>query len=234
MKTSFLPDRLRPAAQRRRSRRPLIGLVILPAMLAMLPMWRVQAVDLSRCTGLPEEAVISLRELVGRPTIAVSPQWVRHQLEIWPEVSMVEVSLELPATLRVAAENTVALGSVPIGRRWHAVARDGSVAGALDAPLEPVLEGVECRPAAVCQALAVARRIRDASGAHVELVREITPADYLVRVRTGADNRSIQMHVRPEATAGEEYWCRRLAAGEAPASWVDLRWDDRVVLGGAG
>jgi hypothetical protein len=211
----------------------LLVAVLLPLALAMLPMWRVQAVDVSRCKGLPEEVTSSLQDLVGRPAIAVSPQWVRHQLEIWPAVSAVEVRLELPATLHVAAEAADAHGSVPVGRRWHVVARGGSVGGALDQPLEPVLEGTQCRPESIRKALAVARRIEEAAVAKVELVREVTPADYLVRLRPEGGGRTVVMHVRPEATAGEAYWCKKLAAGNATADWVDLRWDDRLVVGGA-
>jgi len=234
MNRTFLPDHFRPSAQRRRSRKPLIAVVVLPMVLAMVPMWRVQAVDVTGCKGLPEDVMTSLHELVGRPTLAVSPQWVRHQLEVWPMVSAVEVRLELPGTLRVAAENTVPEGSVPVGRRWHAVTRDGAVGGPLDAPLEPVLEGLGCRPAEVRRALGVARRLEEASGGHVESVRAVTPADYQIRIRPAGSDRSILMHVRPEATAGEAYWCKRLAGGDVLAGWVDLRWDNRVVLGGAG
>jgi hypothetical protein len=207
---------------------------VVPLALAVLPMWKVQAVDASRCEGLPDEVTTSLQDLVGRPAIAVSPQWVRHQLEIWPAVSAVEVRLELPATLHVAAKATDAQGSVPVGRRWHAVTRTGSVGGALDHPLEPVLEGTACRPESIRTALSVARRIQAATAAHVELVREVTPADYLVRVSVSGGSRTVEMHVRPEATAGEVYWCHRIAADDAAASWVDLRWDDRLVLGGEG
>jgi hypothetical protein len=48
------------------------------------------------------------------------------------------------------------------------------------------------------------------------------------------DEPPVVLHLRPEPTAGERYWLERIARGEARAPWADLRWDDRVVLGGVG
>ncbi len=234
MKASFLPERLRPHAQRRRSRRSLLLLALLPATLALTPWWRVQAVDLDGCAGLPSEVTASLKQLVGRPALSVSPQWVRQQLEQWPEVAEVEVRLELPATLRVAATRKAAHGSLSAGRRWHAVTRTGELAGVLDRPLEPVLEGVRCRPAELRRALSVAERCAEASGGRVETVREITPLDFELRLWPAGAEQPVVLHLRPEPTAGERYWCERIARGEARSPWADLRWDDRVVLGGVG
>jgi len=71
-------------------------------------------------------------------------------------------------------------------------------------------------------------------GMRVEEVRIITPADYRLRLRRPADERSVVVHVLPEATLGERYWCDRVSAGDRPPPWADLRWDDRVVVGGLG
>jgi len=230
----FLPERFRPRVQRRRSRRSLLLVALVPATLALTPWWRVQEVDLSGCLGLPSEVTTELSNLVGRPTLAVSPQRVRRQLELWPEVSEVEVRLELPATLRVTARQTEAIGSVPVGRRWHAVTRSGELAGAIDRPVEPILEGVRCRPDDVRRALLVAERLGAAAAAHVEVVREVTPSDFEVRLRIDGWDRPMIVHVGSDATGGERYWCDRIARGEAISPWADLRWDDRVVVGGVG
>lgn len=234
MKTAFLPERLRPREKRRRSRRSLLLVALVPAALALTPWWKVQAVDLGGCAGLPSEVTASLKQLVGRPALTVSPQWVRRQLEQWPEVAEVEVRLELPGTLRVAATRKAALGSVAAGKRWHAVTRDGELAGVLDQPLEPVLEDVRCRPAEMRRALAVAERCAQATGGRVEIVREITPADYELRLWPAGAERPVVLHLGPEPTAGERYWLARIAHGEAASPWADLRWEDRLVLGGVG
>jgi hypothetical protein len=41
------------------------------------------------------------------------------------------------------------------------------------------------------------------------------------------------VHVQPEETAGERFWCRCVLGGDSTMMWADLRWDDRVVAGGA-
>lgn len=234
MRTSFLPERLRPNAQRRRSRRSLLLLALLPATLALTSWWRVQAVDLGGCADLPPEVTASLMQLVGRPALTVSPQWIRRQLEQWPEVAAVEVRLELPGTLRVAATRREAHGSLSAGKRWHAVTSSGELAGVLDHKLEPVLEDVRCRPAELRQALAVAERCAEATGGRVETVREITPSDFELRLRPAGAEQPVVLHLSPEPTKGERYWLERIARGEARSPWADLRWDDRVVLGGVG
>lgn len=234
MSGSFLPDRLRPHAPRRASRRPFLVVVLVPTALVLVPLWRVHAVDVSGCAGVPEVVRASIEELQGRPAVLVSPQWVRQQLEAWPEVATVEVRLELPSTLKVSAERTVPQGSVAVGRGWHAVTESGAVGGRLDGPVLPVLEDIACRPQDMRRALAVARRIERASGGGVESVRAVTPTAYEVRVLLAGGDRPLVLHVGPEATGGERYWLARVAAGDVSVDWVDLRWDDRVVLGGAG
>lgn len=234
MRPAFLPERLRPNAQRRRSRRSLVLVALLPATLALTPWWRVQAIDLGGCAELPPEVTASLQQLVGRPALTVSPQRVRRQLEQWPEVATVEVRLELPGTLRVAATRKEAHGSIAAGKGWHAVTSDGELAGVLDQRIEPVLDGVRCRPAELRRAIAVAERCAGATGGRVEAVREITPSDFELKLWPAGDEPPVVLHLRPEPTAGERYWLERIARGEARAPWADLRWDDRVVLGGVG
>ena len=234
MNSTFLPDRLRPHAPRRASRSPLLAIALVPMALVLVPMWRVQAVDVSGCADVPAVVRTSIKELEGRPTVMVSPQWVRRQLEVWPEVATVEVRLELPSTLKVSAERTFPHGSVAIGRGWYAVTELGAVGGRLDGPVFPVMEDISCRAQEMRRALAVSRRIAEATGGQVESIRLVTPTAYEVRVRPPQEKRLVILHVGPYATDAERYWAARVAAGDAPADWADLRWDDRVVLGGVG
>jgi hypothetical protein len=231
---TFLPDRLRPRAVRRSSRRRYLVLAILPVAVAVLPWWRVRAVELNSCAGLPDSIARSMEALVGRSALAVSPQWVRHQLEVWPAVASVEVQLDLPGTLRVSATPATARGSLAVGRGWHAVTADGAVGGSVETPVEPVLEGFACRADELRRGLEVARRLAEASGGSVEAVRSITPADFQLRLRVPSGGGPVLVHVAPGATVGERYWCERVKRGERPAPWSDLRWDDRVVVGGVG
>jgi hypothetical protein len=60
----------------------------------------------------------------------------------------------------------------------------------------------------------------------------VTPADFEVKVRLG-DGSAAVVHVQPEETAGERFWCQRALEGDSSMLWADLRWDDRVVAGGA-
>jgi len=175
-----------------------------------------------------------MEALVGRSALAVNPRWVRRQLEVWPAVADVEVQLELPGTLRVTATPATALGSVAIGHGWHAVTSEGMVGGILENPVEPVLVGFPHRAIELRRGLGIAGRIAEASGMRVEAVRTITPADYQLRLRLPKSDRQVVVHVALEATAGEGYWCDRVSGGEQPPPWADLRWDDRVVVGGKG
>jgi hypothetical protein len=209
-------------------------LVILPAVVALLPWWRVRAVQVEGCPGLPDSVAKSVESLVGRSALEVSPRWVRRQLEVWPAVASVEVQLDLPGTLMVTATPATVSGSVGIGRGWHAVTGDGLVGGILEHPVAPLMVDFPKRAIELRRGLAIAGRVAEASGLQVEVVRSVTPADYQLRLRLPTVGRQIVVHVAPEATLGEKYWCKRVAAGAQPSPWSDLRWDDRVVVGGLG
>ena len=119
---------------------------LVPMTLVLVPLWRVRAVDVSGCAGLPAAVRSSIEELEGRPALMVSPQWVRRQLEVWPEVAAVEVRLELP---KHPEGLRVTLGSPRIGddrSGWHAVTESGAVGGRLDGPIFPVLEDIPVGP----------------------------------------------------------------------------------------
>ncbi len=200
----------------------------------LAPWWQVRAVELASCPGLPPSVAASLQGLVGGFPLSVDPQWVRRQVEVWPVVAAVDVRLQLPGTLLVTATPVDPEGSVPRGRRWQAVAGDGGLAGPLTVPLQPVLVGFPTEPTDLRRGLAVARRLQAASGGTVHTVRRVTPTDLEVRLRPPGLDHAVVVRVRPEVTAGERLWCATAAGGSAIPPWADLRWDDRMVIGGLG
>jgi cell division septal protein FtsQ len=232
MNTAFLPDRFRPRPPHRRSSRPWVALVTLAAIPLVIPWWRVQAIEVNGFPGLPDTVTRSLEDLVGGFPLLVDPQWVRQQVEVWPVVETVDVRLELPGTLTVSATQVTPEGCLSVGRGWQAVAADGTLAGPLTSPLPPILTGFPHRPQELRRALGVARRLESASGARAEAVRFVTPTDFEVELRL-ADGTAAVVHVQPEETAGERFWCRCVLGGDSTMMWADLRWDDRVVAGGA-
>jgi hypothetical protein len=63
-------------------------------------------------------------------------------------------------------------------------------------------------------------------------IRRITPADYRATLVPRAGVGELVLHVRPEGTVAERAWCSAFAEGLLAERWVDLRWSDRMVLGG--
>ncbi len=227
----FLPDRLRPQATRRRSRRGLMMLSVVPVMLLALPQWRISDVQVDGCPKLPASTVRSLHELVGQPTLDLDLEAVRDRVEVWPGVGDVQVELELPGTLVVRAEAAPVRGSVRVGRSWHGVGRDGDLAGTVDIAVPPVLEAfagdLDRR-----RALIVAQRMEEASQARVLSIRRITPADYRVTMLPAGAEEEKVVHVHPRGSLAESAWCAALTRGRVPQAWADLRWADRMVIGG--
>jgi hypothetical protein len=174
----------------------------------------------------------TLQELVGGFPLAVDPQWVRGQVEVWPGVGSVDVRLEMPGTVHVTATAVSPQASVPRGVRWQAVAQDGSLAGPLDQPKRPVLEQFPIDPVELRRGLEVARRLERATGRQIDAVRLVTPADYEVRLRLAGGEQETVVLILSDETDGERYWCERAARGEPLPEWADLRWHDRVVTGG--
>ena len=227
----FLPDRLRPGTRHRRPRRRLALVAALPGFLLLLPLWRVQTVDVTGCPGLPAAVEESLHQLEGVSPLTIDLDRVREQVEMWPGVAAVEVHLELPGTLRVTAQQATARASVRIGHGWHGVDDAGSLTGALDHSVAPILEDFRHRTEDLRRGLEVAERMSRATGGDVRSVRQITPSDLEIGlVIAGA---ATIVHVKPEATAGERIWCERAASGQLAWRWADLRWDSRMVLGQA-
>ena len=174
----------------------------------------------------------TLQELVGRFPLAVDPEWVRRQVEVWPGIGTVDVRLEMPGTVWVTATAVSPRASVPRGVRWQAVAEDGSLAGSLVQPIGPILEEFPIDPVELRRGLDVAHRLERGTGGQVDAVRLLTPADYEVRLRLAGGERSVSVLVRSAETDGERYWCQWAVRGEAPPGWADLRWNDRLVTGG--
>ncbi len=229
---SFLPQRLRPPVVGRRSRRGFALLTVVPMMLLALPGWHVQEVVVDGCPKLPAVTVHSLHELVGQPALGLDLGTLRDQVEVWPGVGEVEVVFELPGTLQIRAEAAVSSGSVRIGRSWHGVSADGTLTGGLGYALPPVLESfVDDSDRA--SALAVARRLEGAVGGQVIEIRRVTPIDYRVRLQPAGLDRETIIHVLPQGSLAESAWSAAVAAGTLELGWADLRWPDRIVIGGA-
>jgi hypothetical protein len=228
---SFLPERLRPPTARRKRKRGFALLTFVPVVLLALPRWQVGEVLVDGCPKLPESTVHSLQELVGQPAVGLDLQSVRDRIEAWPGIGEVEVELELPGTVHVRAEAATSCGSLRVGRSWHGVAADGTMAGAIDIALPPVLEGfvgVDDRS----DGLAVVRRLEDATGGQVMEIRRVTPLDYRLRFQPAGDRPEMVVHVQPRPTDAEIAWYAAVAGGSVVQRWADLRWDDRLVVGG--
>ncbi len=228
---TFLPDRLRPVAPARRSRRGFVAFSVVPLMLLALPMWRVSEVEVDGCPKLPVAAIQSLEEIVGQPALALDLEGIRESVEMWPGVGAVQVVFELPGTLRIRAAAAEIRGSVRVGRSWHGVGDDGEFVGVAETVVPPVLVAFGGK-ADRARGLEAVRRIERASGARVIEVRRVTPADYRLVLTTGDDDIDVVAHVRPEGSGAEIAWCSAFAKGEMPRVWIDLRAADRVVFGG--
>lgn len=228
---TFLPESLRPAVPRRRSRRGFVVLSVLPVMLLALPMWRVGEVQVSACPELPATAVRSLEEMVGQPALGLDLEGIRDKVEVWPAVGSVSVVFELPGTLQVRAAAAEVRGSVRVGRSWHGVNENGESVGLSETLVPPALVAFG-EKADRARGLAAVRRIEKATGARVLEVRRITPADYRLVLTTGDGEPDVVAHVRPEGSGAETAWGAAFAKGSVPRVWIDLRAQDRMVLGG--
>ncbi len=229
-----MPEDLRPRATRparRRRRRGALLLAFLPALALTLPLWRVHAVDVAPCAGVPAASRAGLQHLVGEWLPLLDLHWVRRQLAQWPAVAGVEVALELPGTVTVVAHPAPAAGSVASGRRWHAVTRTGELGGPLAAPVMPLLQGFREDPVALRSGLAAAARLAEASGRRAALVRQVLPDDLLVvlAARSPAEQ-PLEVHVSPAGSAAERRFCALLAEGSVSPRWADLRSDNRMTL----
>ena len=227
----FLPDRLRPKTPGRRSHRGLVLLSVVPFMLIAVPLWRVEQVRVDGCPKLPPSAVASLQELVGQPAIGLDVGAIKERVQMWPGVGEVRVDFVLPGTLLVRAETAPTLGSVRVGRSWHGVGADGGLTGRLQILVEPVLEGFAAEGDRQ-RGLDAARRIHDAAGVPVAKVQRITPSDYLVEFIAAEGEAAVVVHVCPQGSAAERSWCAAFARGTIAQPWADLRWTDRIVIGG--
>ena len=227
----FLPERLRPPTTGRKRRRGFALLTVVPVMLLALPRWQVSEVLVEGCPKLPAASIHSLHELVGQPAMGLDLEAVRDRVEIWPGVGEVEVELELPGTVHVRAAASVSRGSLRVGRSWHGVAADGSLTGLVDFALPPVLAGFTS-DFERSKGLAVASRLEETTGGQVNEIRRVTPSDYRLQLELSGGGPEIVIHVVPQGTNAEKAWCAAVTNGSLTQTWADLRWMDRIVLGG--
>jgi len=226
----FLPDRFRPRAPRRRSRRRLpLPVLVLIGGLSLLPLWTVQRVEIRGGEVVPESVTTSLNGLVGHVVPLLDLEWLHQVAAAWPAAAEVRVQLALPGTVVVEIFPETIRGSVPVGHAWHAVAADGRLAGPLSAPLPPELVGFR-RPPDRRLAFAVARRLAGESGAAVTAVELVTPEDYRVSLNLGTTGGTAEVHVIPEGTQAEAAWCALVMDEGLAVEWADLRWPHRLVM----
>jgi hypothetical protein len=227
----FLPDRLRPRATRRRSRRawPALALAVAGLLLGF-PLWTVRAVEVRGGDVVPPAVTTSIEAMVGHSVPILDLDWLRWVAETWPAAAEVRVGLELPGTLVVEVFPEPVRGSERLGRSWHGVAADGRLTGLVDGSRAPLLEGFR-RPADRRQAFATARRLAEASGGTVTEVRRVTPFDFRVAVAFAARDEALVVHVTPGGSEAERVWCEMAAGDGDIAQWADLRWENRMVLG---
>jgi hypothetical protein len=221
------PDRLRRRTPRRRIPRWPLALAVALATAAAMPLWEVRSVDLEACQELPSSVRESLAGLVGSSQLLLDLDWVRSMVEACPQVAGVDVQLELPGTLRVAVRPAASLGSFRVGTGWHGVTTEGCPAGPLAAPLEPRLEGFSSSELPL--ALSVVRRLEQATGATVAELRHVLPDDLEATLRRPGDDAEVRVHVGPDPTPAEHFWCAAMASGRAP-SWADVRCFNRLVV----
>ncbi len=192
-------------------------------------MWKVQSVKVYGGDVVPDSVTVSLEGLVGHMVPLLGLDWLRQIAATWPAASEVRVHLELPGTVVVEIFPQTPRGSIPVGTGWHAVAKDGRLAGPLGEPLPPELIGFR-HPSDRRLAFSVARRIAEASGGEVMAVHQVTPADLVVGLWFEKPDRLTTIHVIPEGTAAEAAWCEQVMNEGVMVEWADLRWPHRMVL----
>jgi hypothetical protein len=229
---AFLPERFRPTPRRSASPQRVVTVSLLAVAAALVPQWRLTAVEIRPGTPIPAAARSSLAELVGTPLIFLDLTEVRDLVECWPAVDGSTVSLDLAGTLRVSAGAGSAVASLRRGRSWQAVVGDGRPGHLLTEPTAPVLAGFPPVTSELRRGLAVAHRIATASRGTVEQVRRITPTDLEVTVRLATEAApTVVVHVHPDGSGGERAWLEALGRCPVP-SWADARSDLRLVVRG--
>jgi hypothetical protein len=237
---SFLPDSLRPQPKvAPRSRRGFrirlgLGLAAFAAGVWLVTSWQISDVSVQTCQGMPPSAARDLELLKGNWVPAVDLRWVRRQAEQWPGVGAVDVELRLPGTLSVRAVAEEICGSIPVGRGWRAVSCEGHPGRRLGNAQMPVLIGFGNDEAQLRRGLAVGRRVAGARQEGVLSIRRVAPLDLEVRLDSDfAEGEPVTVRVLPDGSPGEAWWHEERTRGTAPR-WADLRFGDRVVVGGLG
>lgn len=240
---TFLPASLRPTPQapRSRTRSPMrwwlsAGAIVTLCVGAgiLLAGWRLNAIEVTTCTGLPASAVANLEDLRGSWIPSLDLDEVRQNVETWPGIDGVAVELKLPATLRIQALPDEICASVQMGRTWRGVTCNGTLGRRLAEPNFPILENFDLGESDLRSALSTGTRLCDGTIGRLLSVRKITPSDYEVTIATHTlpDTPSI-VRVLPQGAPSEQWWHETALSGRAPA-WADLRLDHRIVIRRAG
>ncbi len=236
---AFLPTSLRPTPQapRPRTRRPIrwwlqagtFTAVFIGAGI-LLAGWRLKAIEVTACPGLPPSTVVNLENLTGRWVPSLDLEEIRKDVERWPGVTGVGVELKLPGTLRIQALPDEICASVPMGRAWRGVTCNGGLSRRLSEPRFPVLESFDLGEAELRSALSTGTRLCDGTTGRLVSIRKITPSDYQVTIedRVHPETPSV-VRVLPQGSPSEQWWHRAALNGQAPA-WADLRFGHRVVI----
>ncbi len=240
---TFLPASLRPTPQapRSRTRSPIrwwlsAGVITTFCVGAgiLLAGWRLNAVEITTCTGLPASAVVNLEDLRGTWIPSLDLDKIRQNVETWPGIAGVAVELKLPATLRIQALPDEICASVQIGRTWRGVTCNGALGRRLAEPNFPTLEHFDLDEVDLRSALSTGTRLCNGTIGRLVSIRKITPSDYEVTIATHIlpDTPSI-VRVLPQGAPAEQWWHEAALSGRAPA-WADLRLDHRIVIRRAG
>ncbi len=228
------PDRLRQRLRPPKPRLRVILLALLPALVLLLPSWRLRAVEIVPFAGLPPSTQASSRTMIGTPVILLDLSFFKRQADSWPAVRSADVVFELPGTLKVSTRPAAAAASVVVAEGWHGVTNDGRLCGQLTEPKNPVLHGFSHQPTALKTALHIVRRIESSAGTVALSARSLLPGSLEIELQSpDAHQSAILVRAARQPTAAEGWWSRRMLRGEGAWSEVDLRFEDRAIVGGA-
>lgn len=228
------PARLRQRMKRPKPRLRVILTALFPALLLLIPQWRLDYVDVTGCEFLPEDILSSCRILEGTAIVLLDLGYFRRQIDSWPTVQSADVAFELPGTVRITARPATSQASVAIAHNWHGVTGDGRLCGRLDTPRNPILHGFAHRRKVLHGALQTVRRIESASSLQALSATALLPGDLEIHLQSRTDSaRSIEVRATRRPTSAERWWSAQLATDAAPWTKVDLRFENRAIVGGA-
>jgi cell division septal protein FtsQ len=207
---------------------------LLPLLALTIPGWKTRTVEIVPCPGLPECVAQTARSYQGSPAVLLDLDYFRRLAEAWPQIHSVEVHFQLPGTLRIHARPTQPSATVEVAGHWHGVTERGFLCGRRENLIEPTLTGFDHRSRSLRQALAVANRLEDSTGWQATEVRRILPGDLEVELRTARNHdRTVTARLSLSPTTAERWWLQLARTGQERWGRVDLRRNDRIVVGEA-